>query len=85
MTFPYRLVPSAAQIALVRLAKPDATAQVVDTCLEVWVAVEASDLPTLRGQVARFGTVPGQETMYFERTAAAVDFIPAQPPGRERP
>lgn len=27
MTFPYRLVPSAAQIALVRLAKPDAQAQ----------------------------------------------------------
>lgn len=35
----------------------------VDTCLEVWVAVETSDMSTLRGQVARFGAALGQETM----------------------
>lgn len=50
----------------------------VDTCLEVWIAVEAGDLASLRRQVARFGKLLGQETMYFERTGAAVDFVPAE-------
>jgi hypothetical protein len=49
----------------------------VDTCLEVWVASEndQGSLDQLRRMVASFASLLGQETMYFERTGSAVEFI----------
>lgn len=51
----------------------------IDTCLEVWVAVEGDDqsIDRLRRMVASFGALLGQETIYFERTGAKVEFVPA--------
>jgi hypothetical protein len=53
----------------------------IDTCLQVWVAVESSPdvFEGLKQRVANFGAVLGQETMYLERTGSAVEFIPAAP------
>jgi hypothetical protein len=49
----------------------------VDTCLEVWVAVEndPESLDGLRRRVASFASLLGQESMYFERTGSNVEFI----------
>ena len=56
-------------------------AKQVDSSVEVWVAVGADQLDELRRLVAGFGTMLGQETMYFERTGASVEFVaPETPP-----
>ena len=47
-----------------------------DDSLQVWIAVSEQDVPELEEMVAKFGKMLGQETMYLERTAATVRFIP---------
>jgi hypothetical protein len=58
----------------------------IDTCLEVWVAIERDrkSIRALKDHVARFGELLGQETMYFERTGAIVEFIAGQRTPRRR-
>ena len=48
----------------------------IDYSLEVWLAIEGADEPTLREMVARFGAMLGQEAMYLERTGGTVELIP---------
>jgi len=56
-------------------------AKQVDSSLEVWVAVDPDRLDELTRLVAGFGTLLGQETMYFERTGSSVEFVaPGAPP-----
>lgn len=49
----------------------------VDTCLEVWIALESDQASQdhLRRIVSSFASRLGQETMYFERTGSTVEFI----------
>src|SRR3712207_2232685 len=54
-------------------------AKQADACVEVWVAIERGRLEELRRLVAQFGSLLGQETMYFERTGAVVEFVAAEP------
>ncbi len=54
-------------------------AKQIDTCLEVWVLVEAAkELDSLRKKAAQFCKTLGQECLYFERTGALVELIPPE-------
>ncbi len=53
----------------------------IEYCLQVWVAVEEADVPTLKTMVARFAAMLGQESIYLERTGGTVEFIPPSPVG----
>jgi hypothetical protein len=56
-------------------------AKQVDSSVEVWAAVAPDRIDELRRLVAGIGTMLGQETMYFERTGASVEFVaPEAPP-----
>jgi hypothetical protein len=48
----------------------------VEDLLEVWVALEETDIPELRRVIAVYAQRLGQESMYFERTKSVVEFIP---------
>jgi hypothetical protein len=48
----------------------------VERLLHVWVVVKEEEIPLLRQMVARFGTLLGQECMYFEVAEGAVEFLP---------
>lgn len=48
----------------------------VDRSVIIWVAVNEGDVPELRQLVAKFGAMLGQESMYLERTAGTVEFVP---------
>ncbi len=62
-------------------------AKQVDSSVEVWVAISSDRLDELRQLVAGFGTMLGQETMYFERTGASVEFVApgTSPPAGDLP
>jgi len=51
-------------------------AKQVEDLLQVWVAVEETDIPELRRVIAVYAQRLGQESMYFERTKSVVEFIP---------
>lgn len=59
----------------------DGSKQVEET-LEVWAALETSDVPKLAELVKRFCVELGQECIWFERTGATVEFLgPDSPDG----
>jgi hypothetical protein len=49
----------------------------VEDSHEVWVVVEEDNLPMLRQPVSRWCALLGQEVMYFEVSAATVEFYRA--------
>jgi hypothetical protein len=51
----------------------------VDKLLHVWIVLEESAISTLKNMVARFGSLLGQEAMYFEVIESSVEFIPSLP------
>ncbi len=57
----------------------DGTKQ-VDRLYSVWICIHESEEGALRKLVADIGAQLGQETMYLERTAGTVEFIPASQP-----
>jgi hypothetical protein len=56
----------------------------VERLLHVWVIVEEDELPRLKGLIAQFGSMLGQESMYFEVSDAVVEFIRPSPKGSDR-
>lgn len=56
----------------------------VDEHVQVWVVVERSAIPRLRKLVRKFAMLLGQETMYFERSGAEVEFIGSKSTPRRR-
>jgi hypothetical protein len=59
-------------------------AKKVERLLHVWVVLEEADIPTLKQMVGRFGTLLGQEFMYFEVSDAVVEFIPPEANGERQ-
>lgn len=55
----------------------------VDHSLQVWIVIDEADEPGLRSMVAEFCMLLDQESMYLERTAGEVDFIPPNEQGGE--
>jgi hypothetical protein len=47
----------------------------VDHSLEIWVAVEEEDVPSLKQLVAKVAQMLKQECIYLERTGGSVEFI----------
>lgn len=60
-------------------------AKQVDRSLQVWIVVDEELETELRTRVAGFAALLGQESMYFERTASDIDFIPPSDVGGEVP
>ena len=56
-----------------------------DVSLEIWVVVNADRVEELRQHARRFAGVLRQETLYFEVTDAAVEFLPPLPETGEDP
>jgi len=47
----------------------------VDTSLEIWVAVEEEDVPSLKQLVAKVAKMLNQECIYLEHSGGSVEFI----------
>jgi hypothetical protein len=56
-------------------------AKKVERLLHIWVVLEEAEIPTLKQMVGKFGTLLGQEFMYFEVSDAVVEFIPPDAQG----
>jgi len=48
----------------------------VDHSLQVWIVIDEAEEPELKRLVAEFCKLLDQESIYLERTAGEVDFIP---------
>jgi hypothetical protein len=51
----------------------------VDRSMEVWVIVEETAIPVMKGMVAKFGGLLKQDAMYFEVSDYHVEFIAPSP------
>lgn len=49
-----------------------------DILEQVWVVVDELELAALKALVAKFGSMLGQETMYFEISESQVEFLPGE-------
>jgi hypothetical protein len=47
----------------------------VDRSLEVWIAVEDEDVPSIKQLAAKVAQMLDQESIYLERTGGTVEFI----------
>jgi hypothetical protein len=52
----------------------------IDHSVHYWIWLKEEYVPELRQAVAELGARLGQESMYLERTASTLDFVPPQPP-----
>jgi len=51
-------------------------AKQVENLQQIWVIARDDDLLALRNIVSKYGGLFGQEAMYFEHSAAVVEFLP---------